>query len=74
MGTLIKMISDDNNNHSLLVDDRLLLRCSNKRIVEHYYEQLISPEWGDRPYEIELAPSQHISSTSSSSDSQSSSV
>ena len=64
MGTLIKMSSDDANNHSLLVDDRLLLRSTNKRIVEHYYQKLISPEWGDRPYEIELAPSQHSSSSS----------
>ena len=45
------------------MDDRLLLRSTNKRIVEHYYQKLISPEWGDRPYEIELAPSQHSSSS-----------
>jgi len=66
MGTLIRMSSDDQNNHSLYADDRLLLRCSNKRVVEHYYEQFTSPEWGDRAYEIEPAPSQHSSSTSSS--------
>ena len=29
----------------LLVDERIILRTTSKRIVEHYYNQMISDDW-----------------------------
>ena len=29
----------------LLVDERIILRTTSKRIVEHYYDQMCSDDW-----------------------------
>ena len=35
--------------HLLLVNDKIILRTTSKRIVEHYYEQMCSDDWeGER--------------------------
>jgi hypothetical protein len=35
--------------HYLLVNDKIILRTTSKRIVEHYYEQMCSDDWeGER--------------------------
>jgi len=38
-------MSERDGNFYILVDDRIILRCSSKRIVEHYYNRMTSDDW-----------------------------
>jgi len=40
----IRMAEEDGVFY-LLVDERMILRSSSKRIVEHYYKLMISDDW-----------------------------
>ena len=39
------MMSERDGNFYILVDGRIILRCSSKRIVEYYYNRMISDAW-----------------------------
>ena len=41
----VQMLEGGNGIHYLYVDDRMILRCTNKRIVEHYYDLMTSEDW-----------------------------
>ena len=36
---------DRDGNFYILVDDRIILRSSSKRIVEYYYNRMTSDDW-----------------------------
>ena len=38
-------MSERDGNFYILVDGRIILRCSSKRIVEYYYNRMISDAW-----------------------------
>jgi len=45
----IRMAQGTEGVHLLLVNDKIILRTTSKRIVEHYYEQMCSDDWeGER--------------------------
>ena len=45
----IRMAQGTEGVHYLLVNDKIILRTTSKRIVEHYYEQMCSDDWeGER--------------------------
>jgi hypothetical protein len=39
------VMREASGNFYLLVDDKLILRSTSKRIVEHYYTQMTSDVW-----------------------------
>jgi|SRR6056300_751640 hypothetical protein len=65
-------LDDSSNAYTLLADGVCVIRCSNKRIVEHYYELFSRADY-EGNYRVEPLASIHIGGDSSSSSSNSSS-
>jgi hypothetical protein len=59
-------LDDGANAYTLLADGVCVIRCSNKRIVEHYYELFSRTDY-EGNYRVEPLASQHTGSNSSSS-------
>jgi hypothetical protein len=58
-------LDDGANAYTLLADGVCVIRCSNKRIVEHYYELFSRTDY-EGNYRVEpLASSIHVGSNSS---------
>jgi len=41
----VRMVQGTEGIYYLYVNDHMILRCSNKRIVEHYYNLMTSKKW-----------------------------
>lgn len=66
MASEIKLTQDRDGRYTLLVDERLVLRSTCKRTVEHYYTQFASDDY-DGNYTIEPVKRQYASDRTSSS-------
>ena len=51
--TLLELTREDDGTYCLLADNLLVLRTTSRKIAEQYYKDMISEEWGNKPYRIE---------------------
>lgn len=62
-------LDDSSNSYSLLADGKCVIRCSNKRIVEHYYELFSRPDYAGNYRVLPIASASAGNSSSNSSSS-----
>ena len=67
MASEIKLTQDRDGRYTLLVDERLVLRSTCKRTVEHYYTQFASDDYDGNYTIVPVQRRQYSSDRTSSS-------